>query len=142
RGPHRPDLPEAGPSRVSGAAPSGARGPRLPPGLIVRSTGGPCAGSARRERKGRLRLVSAQVVPTTDPYRPFAKAMRSGVVGPATRALLGALLFLLSTKTAKYFAWTIQPSLTAAVLGANYWASTVLALLASRMPYWAQGRIS
>jgi hypothetical protein len=76
------------------------------------------------------------------PYRPFSKAMRSGVVGPATRGLLGALLFLLSTKTAKYFAWTIEPPLTAAVLGANYWASTVLAVLASREPYWAQGRIS
>jgi hypothetical protein len=86
--------------------------------------------------------VSAQAVPATDPYRPFSKAMRSGVIGPATRALLGALLFLFSTKTAKYFAWTIQPSLTAAILGANYWASTVLAILATRMPYWAQGRIS
>lgn len=85
--------------------------------------------------------MSAQPVegPT---IRPFSKAMRSGVVGPATRGLLGALLFLLSTRTSKYFAWTIEPPLTAAVLGANYWASTVLAVLASREPYWAQGRIS
>lgn len=83
--------------------------------------------------------VQADGAPT---IRPFSKAMRSGVVGPATRALLGALLFLFSTKTSRYFAWTIDPPLTAAVLGANYWASTVLAVLASREPYWAQGRIS
>jgi hypothetical protein len=74
--------------------------------------------------------------------KPFSKGLRSGVVGPATRALLGALLFLLATRTATYFAWTIEPPLTAAVLGANYWASTVLAVLASREGYWANGRIS
>ncbi|HCO01838.1 MAG TPA: hypothetical protein DIT48_00470 [Actinobacteria bacterium] len=74
--------------------------------------------------------------------KPFSKAMRSGVVGPATRGLLGALLFLLTTRTAKYFAWTIEPPLTAAVLGANYLGSTLLAILASREPLWAQGRIS
>jgi hypothetical protein len=84
---------------------------------------------------------SAQSVRPGAP-KPFSKAMRSGIIGPATRALLGALLFLLSTRTSKYFAWTIEPPLTAAVLGANYWASTVLAILASREPFWAQGRIS
>jgi hypothetical protein len=85
--------------------------------------------------------VSVQHVQSVAP-KPFSKAMRSGVIGPATRALLGALLFLLSTKTSKYFAWTVEPPLTAAILGANYWASTVLAVLASREPFWAQGRIS
>jgi hypothetical protein len=74
--------------------------------------------------------------------KPFSKAMRSGVIGPATRALLGILLFVLSTRTAKYFAWTIEPPLTAAFLGANYLASTALAILASREAFWAQGRIS
>jgi hypothetical protein len=85
--------------------------------------------------------VTPELVAAGSP-KPFSKGMRSGWVGPATRGLLGALLFLLSTKTAKYFAWTIEPPLTAAVLGANYWASTVLAILASRQPLWAQGRIS
>jgi len=70
--------------------------------------------------------------------KPFSKAMRSGVVGPATRGLLGALLFLLTTRTAKYFAWTIEPPLTAAVLGANYLGNTLLAILASCEPLWAQ----
>jgi hypothetical protein len=85
--------------------------------------------------------VTTGSVASVEP-KPFSKGFRSGVVGPATRALLGALLFLLATRTATYFAWTIEPPLTAAVLGANYWASTVLAILAARERSWANGRIS
>jgi len=85
--------------------------------------------------------VSPEAV-ETGAVKPFSDAMRASVVGPATRGLLGALLFLLSTRTADYFAWTIATPLTAATLGANYWASTVLAILASRERYWANGRIS
>ena len=75
-------------------------------------------------------------------FRPFANGLRSPVVAPLTRGLLGLPLFLFSAKTATLFAWTIQPPLTAAVLGANYWASAVLAILASRERLWAHGRVS
>jgi hypothetical protein len=84
----------------------------------------------------------SQQLPQPLAPRPFSKAMRSGVIGPATRGLLGVLLFFLAARTAKYFAWTIEPPMTAAFLGANYLASTALAILASREALWAEGRIS
>ena len=43
--------------------------------------------------------------------------MRSPVVAPVTRFLIGLPLVLLTTRTDKYFAWTIEPPLTAAFLG-------------------------
>jgi len=36
------------------------------------------------------------------------------------------LLFVLATKTDDWFSWTIKPPLTAAFLGASYWAAAVL----------------
>jgi hypothetical protein len=68
--------------------------------------------------------------------------MRSGVIGPATRGLLGFLAFVFAANTAKWFPWTIEEPLSAAVIGANYWASTLLAVLAAREALWANGRIS
>jgi hypothetical protein len=71
---------------------------------------------------------------------------------PATRALLlvyaalglaaGVPLYLGSEQTDEYFAWTIQPPLTAAFLGAAYWASCVVNLLASRESEWARVRVA
>jgi len=51
----------------------------------------------------------------------------------------GCPLFLRSGNTDQ-FAWTIKPSLTAAFLGAGYWASLVLNVLASRERVWASVR--
>jgi hypothetical protein len=78
--------------------------------------------------------------PTT--YKPFLNGMRSPVVGPLTRFLIGVPLVFLTTRTADYFAWTIEPPMTAAFLGANYWASALLAILAARETLWANGRVS
>jgi peptidoglycan biosynthesis protein MviN/MurJ (putative lipid II flippase) len=36
------------------------------------------------------------------------------------------LLFVLAAETDDWFSWTIQPPLTAAFLGASYWAAAVL----------------
>jgi hypothetical protein len=74
--------------------------------------------------------------------KPFTDGMRSPVVAPMTRFLIGLPLVVLTTRTDTYFAWTIDPPITAAFLGANYWASALLALLASRETVWARGRIS
>ena len=74
--------------------------------------------------------------------RPFTNGMRSPVVAPLTRGLLGVPLYLLTTHTDRFFAWTIAVPMTAAVLGANYWASAFLAVLASRERVWAYGRLS
>jgi hypothetical protein len=80
----------------------------------------------------------------TQPYliRPFTDGMRSPVIAPLTRGLLGIPTFLFAASTATAFSWTIDPPLTAAVLGANYWGSVALAIFASRQLFWSQGRVS
>lgn len=56
--------------------------------------------------------------------------------------LAGFQLFILTQQTEQYFAWTIQPPLTAAFLGAGYWAAFLLELLASRERVWARARLA
>ena len=70
---------------------------------------------------------------------------------PATRYLLIAstvltglgfgALYLLAENTASTFAWTIQPPLTAAFLGAGYGAGLVLVVLALRDGRWVHARL-
>ncbi|MGE0060420.1 MAG: hypothetical protein AB7T32_20770 [Dehalococcoidia bacterium] len=55
---------------------------------------------------------------------------------------VGISLFLLTERTDDYFAWTIANPLTAAFLGAGYWASGALELWASRERFWANARIA
>lgn len=55
---------------------------------------------------------------------------------------VGVFLFLLSGDTERLFAWTINPPLTAAFLGANYWAAFFLAFLSARERVWANARIT
>src|SRR5207245_9941462 len=74
--------------------------------------------------------------------RPFAKGLRSPIVAPITRGLLALPLFFFAASTRTSFAWTILPPLTAAILGANYFASAALAVFASRESLWANGRVS
>jgi hypothetical protein len=88
-----------------------------------------------------LCAMAATPVATTA-YTPFLGGMRSPVVAPLTRFLIGLPLVLLTTQTATYFAWTIEPPMTAAFLGANYWSSALLAILAARETLWARGRVS
>jgi hypothetical protein len=54
--------------------------------------------------------------------------------------IAGALLFLGATRTDAWWSWTIQPPLTAATLGAFYWAAFVLILMAARAKTWARAR--
>lgn len=55
---------------------------------------------------------------------------------------VGVFTFLLSESTERLFAWPINPPLTAAFLGANYWAAAFLAFLSAREPIWARARIT
>ena len=55
---------------------------------------------------------------------------------------VGVFTFVLSTETQRLFAWTIEPPLTAAFLGANYFAAFFLALLAARERTWAYAAIA
>ncbi len=56
--------------------------------------------------------------------------------------LAGFQLFILTDQTDKYFAWTITPPITAAFLGAAYWASVAVELIAARERLWARARIA
>jgi hypothetical protein len=56
--------------------------------------------------------------------------------------LAGFQLFILTEQTDLYFAWTIQPPLTAAFLGAGYFASFLMEFLAAREKEWANARIA
>lgn len=55
---------------------------------------------------------------------------------------IGITLNLLTERTQEYFAWPIAPPLTAAFLGAGYWASCAIELLAARERHWANARIA
>jgi hypothetical protein len=56
--------------------------------------------------------------------------------------LAGSPLLLVSDQTARFFAWTISPQLTAGFLGASYWASGIFELMASRERIWARARLA
>jgi hypothetical protein len=63
-------------------------------------------------------------------------------VNSALVLVIGIPLYLLPDRTDTWFAWTIHPPLTAAVLGAGYWASLVLELLSARERLWARARVA
>jgi hypothetical protein len=52
----------------------------------------------------------------------------------------GFLLFVLADQTDETFSWTIQPPLTAAFLGASYWAAFVLLAWTARQQSWQRAR--
>jgi hypothetical protein len=51
-------------------------------------------------------------------------------------------LFVLATATDRFFAWTIAPPLTAALMGAGYAAGLLLVVLSLRDPVWANSRLA
>ncbi|HEY1236792.1 MAG TPA: hypothetical protein VGE91_00545 [Solirubrobacterales bacterium] len=73
--------------------------------------------------------------------RPVTPRLRLILEVFAGLALIaGALLFLGATNTEMWWSWTIAPPLTAATLGAFYWAAFVLILIAARSQTWARAR--
>src|SRR5215218_4751030 len=73
--------------------------------------------------------------------RPMTPGVRAGLVAIASVIFwLGLTLFVFPSDTATLFAWTIQPPLTAAFLGASYWASTTLAATCALERDWVRGR--
>lgn len=55
---------------------------------------------------------------------------------------VGVFTFVLSESTERLFAWPIEPPLTAAFLGANYWAAFFLAYASARERIWGRARIT
>ena len=56
--------------------------------------------------------------------------------------IAGFQLFVLSGRTEDFFAWTIDPPLTAAFLGAGYWSSAILELGSARRREWSRARLA
>jgi hypothetical protein len=74
--------------------------------------------------------------------RTTTPAMRAILlVGSALVFVTGVQLYLLSTETRAFFAWTVSPPLTAASLGAFYWTALVLATLSAGERIWARARV-
>lgn len=75
--------------------------------------------------------------------RRVLPGMRRLLIAFALLTLLGfTALFVGSTQTERAFAWTIDPPLTAAFLGAGYGAGCVLVLLALRARAWVHARVA
>src|SRR5436190_1921249 len=79
-------------------------------------------------------------VPTV---RSLIRPMRWLLYAASTLVFLAGLqLSLLTEQTDSYFAWTIAPPLTAAFLGAAYWAAVPVELIAAREKVWAKARVA
>src|SRR3712207_996448 len=89
-----------------------------------------------------MRPVAAPATDATRGTRRVAPSMRAllGVFSVLT-ALATVALFVLAEQTDRTFAWTIQPPLTAAFLGAGYAAGFVLVVLSLREDHWAHVRV-
>ena len=75
--------------------------------------------------------------------RPLTKWMRWLLYAASLLVFLAGLqLTLLSEQTATYFAWTINPPITAAFLGAAYWAAVPVEVIAARQSSWAEARVA
>ncbi len=73
--------------------------------------------------------------------RRVRRTTRAALAATGTGAFVFACsLFFLAESTDRYFAWTIQPPLTAAFLGVNYGAAAALCLLCGRERAWADAR--
>jgi hypothetical protein len=74
---------------------------------------------------------------------PLTAGMR-GILYVASGLVLveGLILSVFADQTSTYFAWTVNPPLTAAFLGGAYLAAFVLELLAARARDWAHARVA
>ncbi|HMA34111.1 MAG TPA: hypothetical protein VKY74_06470 [Chloroflexia bacterium] len=85
--------------------------------------------------------------PARAPRAPLLRLLTPGMrlmlyVAGGLVFTVGIQLFLLTEATDRYFAWTINPPLTAAFLGGAYWASCILEVLAARERLWARARMA
>lgn len=73
--------------------------------------------------------------------RPLLPAMRNVLyTASALVALAGLALFVLTDHTDRLFAWTIEPGMTAAFLGASYLSAFFVEFLSARETAWARAR--
>src|SRR6266487_1984805 len=75
--------------------------------------------------------------------RPLIKSMRWLLYAASALVFLaGFQLTVFSEQTATYFAWTVSPPITAAFLGAAYWAAVPVEVIAARQKTWSHARVA
>src|SRR5207247_10956920 len=75
--------------------------------------------------------------------RPLTRWMRWLLYAASLLVFLaGPQLTLFSEQTDTYFAWKINPPITAAFLGAAYWAAVPVEVIAARQRSWAEARVA
>jgi hypothetical protein len=114
----------------------GHRGSSRPPRLAPTSPRAYPAPAGHTPAPGERMRDAVNVRQTTLAMRALLAVAGVLVIGA------GVPLFVLSDTTADHFAWTVQPALTAAALGAAYWGASVLELVAARAKQWAQARVA
>jgi hypothetical protein len=88
------------------------------------------------------RSAGTSAVGDTAPVR-LVPAMRAWLLLDAFLVFVtGIQCFVLAERTADFFAWTINPPLTAAFLGGCYWAALPLVALSAREKTWARARVA
>ena len=76
-------------------------------------------------------------------YRPTMPITRVMLYVAGVLVLaVGFSLYVLTTQTDRYFAWTVGSLLTAAFLGGSYWSAAVLEFLSGRERLWVNSRPS
>ncbi|MFI7578824.1 hypothetical protein [Kocuria kalidii] len=74
---------------------------------------------------------------------PLIPALRVLLLVAAFLVFLAGLeLFVFPLRTADWFAWTIEPPMTAVFLGAAYWSSAVLEVSGARSTGWDRARLA
>jgi hypothetical protein len=56
--------------------------------------------------------------------------------------LAGLVLFVFPLRTAEFFAWTVNPPMTAVFLGAAYWSAAGLEVTGARSANWSSARLA
>lgn len=73
----------------------------------------------------------------------LARPMRAILILAAVLVFLaGFQLNVFPLRTAEWFAWTVDPPMTAVFLGAAYWSSAVLEVSGARSPGWGRARLT
>ncbi len=75
--------------------------------------------------------------------RPLTAWMRWLLYAASALVFLAGLqLSLFTEQTDTFFAWTVSPPITAAFLGAAYWAAVPVEVIAARQSTWAKARVA
>ncbi|MBK8903425.1 MAG: hypothetical protein IPM53_19740 [Anaerolineaceae bacterium] len=88
-------------------------------------------------------MLKSLIDSAATPVKPLTRQMHQWfLIDTLLVAVAGLQLYVFTEHTNRFFAWTIDPPLTAAFLGAAYWASVPLVFLASRQTSWAHARMA